>query len=121
MLIQKVLKNHIKFLSDVNDSLDEIHNSLYSNKEVSQLVSDGFNRLAAKDRKTVSKVLLDELSMHTNCQHADVVSLIEQLHYTSVIGTVSTTESDIYDLVYCIDIPVMINRMKHQHAAIMTM
>lgn len=121
MLIQKVLNNHIKFLVSVNDSLEEIHNSLCANKEVAQLVSNGFNRLAAKDRKIVSKVLLDEVSMHTKCQHADIVALIEQLHYTSVIGTVSTTESDIYDLVYCIDIPMMINRMKHQHAAIMAM
>jgi hypothetical protein len=121
MIIQKVLKNHIKFLTNVNDSLDTIHNSIQENKEVSRLLSDGFHRLNAKDRKTVAKVLLDEVSATTNCRHAEVVTLVEQLHYTSLVGTVSTTESDVYDLVYCIDIPTMITRMKHQHANVMAM
>jgi len=121
MIIQTVLKNHIKFLTNVNDNLDKIHNSIQENKEVSRLLSDGFHRLTAKDRKTVAKVLLDEVSATTKCQQIEVVTLVEQLHYTSLVGTVSTTESEVYDLVYCIDIPTMITRMKHQHANIMAM
>lgn len=121
MTIQTQLRNHIKFLSTLNENLDAIHNSIQENNEVFRLVSSGFQRLPAKDRKTASKVMLDQISIHTNCQQMDVVTIIEQLHYTSLVGTVSTTESDVYDLVYCIDIPTMITRMKHQHSSVMAM
>lgn len=121
MTIQTQLRNHIKFLTELNEHLDAIHVAVEENSEVSQLVSSGFHRLAAKDRKTVSKVLLDLISTHTNCHQMVVVTLVEELHYTSAVGTVSTTESDIYDLVYCIDIPLMIERMKHRHAELMAM
>jgi hypothetical protein len=121
MIIQTVLRNHIKFLTNVNDNLEEIHTTIQTNKEVAHLASEGFHRLKAKDRKTVSNVLLNYLSNVIGYKEDTVVTLVEQLHYTSVVGTVSTTESDIYDLVYCIDIPKAIERMKHQHAELMAM
>ena len=121
MLIQKVLKNHIKFLNDLNENLDNIQLTIQRNTEVSQLMSTGFHRLKEKDRKTVSKVLLSDLSTVLDYKEADIVDLVAQLHYTSAIGIVSTTESDVYDIVYCIDIPVMIGRLKQRYTEIETM
>ena len=121
MLIQKVLKNHIKFLNDLNDNLDTIHLTTHRNTEVSRLLATGFHMLKEKDRKTVSKVLLNDLSVVTGYKEADIVDLVAQLHYTSAIGIVSTTESDVYDIVYCIDIPVMIGRLKQRYTEIETM
>ena len=84
-------------------------------------MSTGFHRLKEKDRKTVSKVLLSDLSTVLDYKEADIVDLVAQLHYTSAIGIVSTTESDVYDIVYCIDIPVMIGRLKQRYTEIETM
>ena len=119
MLIQKVLKNHIKFLNDLNENINNIH--AQHNTEVSQLISKGFHMLKEKDRKTVSKVLLNDVSVALGYKEADIVDLVAQLHYTSVVGIVSTTESDLYDLVYCIDIPLMITRMKQRYSEISAM
>ena len=91
MLIQKVLKNHIKFLNDVQAKLEDIHNTIAANTEVSRSLSNGFNMLKEKDRKTVSKVLLNDLSVVTGYKEADVIDLVAQLHYTSAMGIVSTT------------------------------
>lgn len=121
MIIQTVLRNHIKFLTNVHDNIEVIHAAVETNNEVAQYVSSGFHRLKAKDRKTVSSVLLSYLSNAIGYKEDTIVTLIEQLHYTSVVGTVSTTESDIHDLLYCIDIPKAIDRMKHQHAELMAM
>jgi chromosome condensin MukBEF MukE localization factor len=121
MLIQKVLKNHIKFLNDVQANLEEIIATTTRNTEVSRLLSNGFHMLKEKDRKTVSKVLLTDLSVVTGYREADIVDLVAQLHYTSAMGIVSTTESDLYDLVYCMDIPLMITRMKHRYAEVESM
>ena len=77
--------------------------------------------LKEKDRKTVSKVLLHDVSNVLGYKEADIVDLVAQLHYTSVVGIVSTTESDLYDLVYCIDIPLMIGRMKQRYSEISAM
>jgi len=121
MTIQTTLRNHIKFLTNVNDCIEEIHTAVETNKEVFHMTSEGFHRLKAKDRKTVSNVVLSHISNAIGYKEDTIIKLIEQLHYTSVVGTVSTTESDIYDLIYCIDIPKMIERMKHQHAELMAM
>ena len=118
MQVQKVLKNHIKFLNDVQATLEEIIATTACNTEVSRLLSNGFHMLKEKDRKTVSKVLLTDLSTVIGYKEADIVDLVAQLHYTSAIGIVSTTESDLYDLVYCVDIPKMIERMKQRYSEV---
>ena len=120
-MIKRTLENHIKFLTEVQQHIDEVHAAVQSNGEVSRLVSSGFHSLKTKDRKTVSKVILDQLARCLRSQAADVLTLIEQLHYTSAIGFVSTTESDIYDLVYVLNIPTAIERMKQQHAKLSAM
>jgi len=118
MQVQKVLKNHIKFLNDVQATLEEIHTTIAFNTEVSRSLSNGFHMLKEKDRKTVSKVLLNDISVVTGYKEVDIVDLVAQLHYTSAIGIVSTTESDLYDLLYCIDIPKMIERMKQRYSEV---
>jgi len=121
MLIQKVLKNHIKFLNDVQAKLEDIHNTIAFNTEVTRSLSNGFHMLKEKERKTVSKVLLNDVSNVIGYKEADVIDLVAQLHYTSAMGIVSTTESDLYDLVYCLDIPLMIERMKQRYAEVESM
>ena len=121
MIIQTVLKNHIKFLNDTHEQLEVIHTAIASNKEISQLLSSGFQRLKEKDRKTVSKVMLTELVSAIGYTEATVVDLVAQLHYTSVMGIVSTTESDVYDIVYTMDIPTMIERMKRRYTELAAM
>lgn len=118
MQVQKVLKHHIKFLNDIQDNIDNILTTVHSNAEVSRSLSNGFHMLKEKDRKTVSKVLLNDISVVTGYKEVDIVDLVAQLHYTSAIGIVSTTESDLYDLLYCIDIPKMIERMKQRYAEV---
>ena len=116
MLIQTLLKTHIKFLHNLNDNLDNIH--AQQNHKVSRLISKGFYRLKENDRKTVSKVLLNDLSIALGYTESTIVDIVTQLHYTSTVGVVSTTESDLYDLVYCIDIPIMINGMKQRYTEV---
>ena len=118
MLIQRVLRNHIKFLNDVENKLEEIHTTIAANTEIHRALGSGFHMLKEKERKTVAKVLLTDVASVIGYAEATVVDLVAQLHYTSVIGTVSTTESDVYDIVYNMDIPLMITRMKQRYAEV---
>ena len=121
MLIQRVLRNHIKFLNDVESKLEEIHTTIAANTEIHRALGSGFHMLKEKERKTVAKVLLTDVASVIGYAEATVVDLVAQLHYTSVIGTVSTTESDVYDIVYNMDIPLMIKRMKQRYAEVESM
>ena len=118
MLIQRVLRNHIKFLNDLENKLEEIHTTIAANTEIHRALGSGFHMLKEKERKTVAKVLLTDVASVIGYAEATVVDLVAQLHYTSVIGTVSTTESDVYDIVYNMDIPLMITRMKQRYAEV---
>lgn len=111
------LRTHIKFLNDVQNSLDEILNTMENDKSMCQLIDEGYYQLKERDRKTVSKVLLNELSRTINYSEAEIVDLLAQLHATTVMRTVSTTDSDLHDLLYCIDIPNAIRRLENDIAA----
>ena len=74
--------------------------------------------LSERDRKTVSKVLITEVSKQLKTDVTTVTTIVEQLHYTSAIGIVSTTESDVYDLVFNFDLHHMIERLKQRYTEV---
>jgi hypothetical protein len=118
MLIQKVLKNHIKFINELSQCNDSIVATVRQNTDVARLLAKGFHMLSERDRKTVSKVLITEVSKQLKTDVTTVTTIVEQLHYTSVIGIVSTTESDVYDLVFNVDLHHMIERLKQRYTEV---
>lgn len=118
MQVQKVLKNHIKFINELSQCNDSIIATVRQNTDVARLLANGFQRLPDRDRKTVSKVLLTEVSKQLKIDTTMLTTIVEQLHYTTVIGIVSTTESDLYDLVFNIDLPIMIERLKQRYTEV---
>jgi|688.fasta_scaffold256171_1 hypothetical protein len=118
MIIQTVLRNHIKFLNELHEHNDSIGATIRQNTDVARMLAKGFHRLADRDRKTVSKVLLAEVSKQLKIDVTTVTTIVEQLHYTSAIGIVSTTESDVYDLVFNVDLLHMIERLKQRYTEV---
>ena len=118
MLIQKVLKNHIKFINELSQCNDSIVATVRQNTDVARLLAKGFHMLSERDRKTVSKVLITEVSKQLKTDVTTVTTIVEQLHYTSAIGIVSTTESDVYDLVFNVDLHQMIERLKQRYTEV---
>ena len=118
MLIQKVLKNHIKFVNELSQCNDSIVATVRQNTDVARLLAKGFHLLSERDRKTVSKVLITEVSKQLKTDVMTVTTIVEQLHYTSAIGIVSTTESDVYDLVFNVDLHHMIERLKQRYTEV---
>lgn len=102
-----------KFLTDLYNNIDTIHSNIESDTTINDLLNSGFQRLKERDRKTVTKVLLSHTVSFTGYTEVEVVDILAKLHMT-ILKNVSTTESDLYDLLYNVDLLNAIQYLKNE-------
>ena len=95
-------------LAAIKYYLAEIKARVYEKAELSIL---NFNLLLPRDRKHVQTTLRTEILAVTRLTSEQLESAIVGLHQTTCVGIVCTTESDLYDVCYTLNIDDLLEQV----------
>ena len=95
-------------LAAIKYYLAEIKARVYEKAELSIL---NFNSLLPRDRKHVQTTLRTEILTVTGLTSEQLESAIVGLHQTTCVGIVCTTESDLYDVCYTLNIDDLLEQV----------
>lgn len=111
------IKEQIEFVENLKTHVKEsIHSMIAANRYVARMTAvrsfDEFHVLEERDRKMINNVIKPAMALELNMNAAELEAVIVAMHENTTVGTMSTTESDAFDLLYNYDLDDLIDQLK---------
>jgi hypothetical protein len=105
-------KDQIDFIEKLAAAHTTIVEQMNENADIRRLLQVSIHNIDIKERKMINGMLRTTICEHTGYTAGELEMIAVRFHENTTLGLVSTTESDIVDLVYYYDLDNLIDQLK---------